>query len=310
MHLAQANVSRLLAPVSDPLLAGFAAASEPIEAAGAAAPGFLWRAHLEVPRGGRTHPFAWDLGDSAGLIVNLSVWTSLETLDHFVHSGTHLEALRQRRSWFARHPGRRTSCGGSRTGIARGCRRPRSGCGTYGRTAPRRTPSPLRGRSPRPTLRTPCPATRSVAARLRGRPRREQSRGQSTAGLLDDLVHAPEVAGVQQKRGAITGLDHVAPVGAARHPDDVLLPGRRGRGPAGAAPRRRRPGRAGKHVAHRATAADGTRVPPVAGSGSGSSLLTPSRSSCASPGSSTSRCSAAAWTASRTSPEVRFSVCS
>jgi hypothetical protein len=104
VHLAQVNVSRLLAPLSSAQLAGFVRASGVVEAAGAAAPGFVWRTHLEVPRGARTYAFAWDLADSAGLVVNLSVWESAEALDHFVHAGAHLEALRQRRSWFARHP--------------------------------------------------------------------------------------------------------------------------------------------------------------------------------------------------------------
>lgn len=104
MHLAQANVSRLLAPLSSPQLTGFVAASGPIEAAGAAATGFVWRTHAEVPRGARLHPFAWDLGNSPGLVVNLSVWESLEALRRFVHDGLHREALRQRRSWFAQHP--------------------------------------------------------------------------------------------------------------------------------------------------------------------------------------------------------------
>ena len=56
MHLAQVNVSRLLAPMSSPQLAGFVAAADLIEAAGAAAPGFCWRTHAEVPRGARTIP--------------------------------------------------------------------------------------------------------------------------------------------------------------------------------------------------------------------------------------------------------------
>jgi hypothetical protein len=104
VHLAQVNVSRLLAPLSSPQLEGFVAAAGPVESAGAAAPGFVWRKHAEVPPGWRTHPFGWDLGDSAGLVVNLSVWESLEALDRFVHEAPHLQALRQRRSWFARHP--------------------------------------------------------------------------------------------------------------------------------------------------------------------------------------------------------------
>lgn len=104
MHLAQVNVSRLLAPLTSPQLAGFVAASDGVEAAGAAAPGFVWRTHTEVSPTLRTHAFAWDLGDSAGLVVNLSVWESLDALDRYVHSGAHLDALRRRRSWFARHP--------------------------------------------------------------------------------------------------------------------------------------------------------------------------------------------------------------
>lgn len=58
MHLAQVNVSRLLAPLSSPQLSGFVAAADPIEAAGLAAPGFVWRAHVEVPLGAASTPSA------------------------------------------------------------------------------------------------------------------------------------------------------------------------------------------------------------------------------------------------------------
>ncbi|MGN6332055.1 MAG: DUF3291 domain-containing protein [Motilibacteraceae bacterium] len=104
VQLAQVNVSRLAAPLTSAQLAGFVAASGPVEAASTAAEGFCWRTHLVVPAGSRTHPFAWDVGDSAGMVVNLSVWASLEPLLAFVHTGPHLDALRQRRSWFLRHP--------------------------------------------------------------------------------------------------------------------------------------------------------------------------------------------------------------
>lgn len=104
MHLAQVNVSRLVAPLSAPQLEGFVAASGPVEAEGAAAAGFVWRRQVTVPPGRRLHPFAWDVGDSAGLVVNLSVWESLESLDAFVHDGLHRDALRRRRSWFVVRP--------------------------------------------------------------------------------------------------------------------------------------------------------------------------------------------------------------
>jgi hypothetical protein len=104
LHLAQVNVSRLLAPLSSEQLAGFVAASGPIEVAGAGARGFVWRTHVEVPPGAGNRPFDWDVGDSAGLVVNLSVWESLEALEAFVHSSPHREVLHKRHSWFLRHP--------------------------------------------------------------------------------------------------------------------------------------------------------------------------------------------------------------
>ncbi len=45
-HLAQANIARLLAPIDDPLLAGFVARLDDINALADAAPGFVWRLQI------------------------------------------------------------------------------------------------------------------------------------------------------------------------------------------------------------------------------------------------------------------------
>jgi len=42
-HLAQVNISRLLAPIDDPLIANFKAALDPINALAESSPGFVWR---------------------------------------------------------------------------------------------------------------------------------------------------------------------------------------------------------------------------------------------------------------------------
>lgn len=97
MHLAQVNVSRLLAPIDSPQLAGFVARIEAVNASAEAAPGFVWR---------YTDPVSWAksrriFGDYQ-LVVNLSVWTSPEALQAFAFADErHAEALRERRSWFA-----------------------------------------------------------------------------------------------------------------------------------------------------------------------------------------------------------------
>jgi hypothetical protein len=96
-HLAQVNLATLRAPLDDPELAGFVAQLEPINALADRSPGFVWR--LQTEDGDAT---AIRVFDDQRIIVNLSVWESLETLRDFVYASRHLEAMRQRRAWFHR----------------------------------------------------------------------------------------------------------------------------------------------------------------------------------------------------------------
>jgi hypothetical protein len=96
-HLAQVNVARLRAPLDDPLLAGFVALLEPLNALADASRGFVWR--LQTEAGDAT---ALRVFDDDRVLINLSVWESLEALTEFVYSSRHLDALRRRREWFQR----------------------------------------------------------------------------------------------------------------------------------------------------------------------------------------------------------------
>jgi len=95
-HLAQLNVGVLQAPLDSPQLADFVANLVQVNAIADAAPGFVWRLRDEDgsdatslrPRG-------------PDLLVNMSVWQTLESLRAFVYrSGQHLEMLRRRREFF------------------------------------------------------------------------------------------------------------------------------------------------------------------------------------------------------------------
>jgi hypothetical protein len=46
-HLAQINISRLIAPIDDPKIAGFVSQLEPVNALADKAPGFVWRLKSE-----------------------------------------------------------------------------------------------------------------------------------------------------------------------------------------------------------------------------------------------------------------------
>jgi hypothetical protein len=96
-HLAQVNLATLRAPLDDPELAGFVAQLEPVNALADAFPGFVWRLQTEDGDATAIRPF-----DDDRIMVNLSVWASLESLRDFVYASRHLDVLRRRREWFHR----------------------------------------------------------------------------------------------------------------------------------------------------------------------------------------------------------------
>ena len=96
-HIAQVNVARALEPLDSSLLADFVAALAPVNALADAAPGFVWR--LQTEAGDAT---AVRIDDDPRMIVNLSVWASLEALWNFVYGGRHVGVMQRRRQWFER----------------------------------------------------------------------------------------------------------------------------------------------------------------------------------------------------------------
>jgi heme-degrading monooxygenase HmoA len=101
--LAQVNVGRLLAPMDSPMIADFAAALDPVNALADAAPGFVWRLQTEDGNATAVRGFEQDAeGAPGGIIINMSVWESVEALAAFVYSDEHRAVLRRRREWFSR----------------------------------------------------------------------------------------------------------------------------------------------------------------------------------------------------------------
>jgi hypothetical protein len=96
-HLAQVNVGRLRAPVDAPETAAFMAALDPINALADAAPGFVWR--LQTDDGNAT---SVSFNDDPMVIINMSVWESIEALSEFVYRTEHVDVMRRRAEWFHR----------------------------------------------------------------------------------------------------------------------------------------------------------------------------------------------------------------
>ena len=100
--LAQVNVARMLAPLSDPLMAEFVARLDTVNAFADASPGFIWR--LQTPEGNATDVRAYE---DELILVNMSVWASLEDLTRYVYTSESLlrDVMKQRRRWFQRFDG-------------------------------------------------------------------------------------------------------------------------------------------------------------------------------------------------------------
>ena len=99
--LAQVNIGRLVAPLDSPRLADFVAGLDPVNAVADAAPGFVWRLQTEDGDATAIRAFEHDAeGADGGILINMSVWESVETLAAFVYGDAHRAVLRRRREWF------------------------------------------------------------------------------------------------------------------------------------------------------------------------------------------------------------------
>jgi hypothetical protein len=95
-HLAQINVARALAPLDAPLLADFVAQLDAINALAEASPGFVWRLQGDD---GASSSYVRAYDDPA-MLINLSVWESIESLYTFAYKSEHMNVFRDRRKWF------------------------------------------------------------------------------------------------------------------------------------------------------------------------------------------------------------------
>jgi hypothetical protein len=98
MHLAQMNIAHLRAPIDSSELAEFVALLEPINTIADDHAGFVWRMkeNDEDPTATLVHQY----GDH--LLLNFSVWESLQPLWDYTYRSVHLGVLQRRREWFLR----------------------------------------------------------------------------------------------------------------------------------------------------------------------------------------------------------------
>jgi len=94
-ELAQLNIGIIRGPMDSPVMAEFAANLQRINALADASPGFVWRLQTETGDATAIRPF-----DNENMLLNMSVWRDVESLNHYVYRSAHVEIMRRRREWF------------------------------------------------------------------------------------------------------------------------------------------------------------------------------------------------------------------
>jgi hypothetical protein len=94
-QLAQINIGRLVAPLDDPRIADFLAQLDEVNALAEQSSGFVWR--LKSDAGNATEII---YNDDPFVLINMSVWESIESLKQFTYGLRHVNALRDRQKWF------------------------------------------------------------------------------------------------------------------------------------------------------------------------------------------------------------------
>lgn len=83
--------------IDDPVMAGFVARLESLNALADGSAGFVWRYQTDAGDATEVRVFNDEL-----ILFNLSVWQSVEALESYVYKSEHVTALRKRAEWFER----------------------------------------------------------------------------------------------------------------------------------------------------------------------------------------------------------------
>jgi len=100
-QLAELNVARMKGVnIDDPIMKEFIDNLDRVNALAESSPGFIWRLKDEENNATAFNPY-----EDEQVIINLSVWEDIKSLEHFTFKTFHTEFLRRRKEWFVHFGG-------------------------------------------------------------------------------------------------------------------------------------------------------------------------------------------------------------
>jgi hypothetical protein len=99
-HLAQLNIGRIRYEIDDARMADFTNNLALVNGLAERTPGFVWRFIDDSGNSTSTRPYS-----DPRIAINLSVWKSVEALEHFVYQTIHKRFYGRRAEWFEHFEG-------------------------------------------------------------------------------------------------------------------------------------------------------------------------------------------------------------
>ncbi|UWY27875.1 DUF3291 domain-containing protein [Flavobacterium sp. TR2] len=95
-HLAEINIAKMKGvDINDPIMKEFVDNLDAINTLAEESEGFVWRLKDETDNATNLNPY-----NDEQIIINVSVWESIETLEHYMYKTFHSDFLRRRKEWF------------------------------------------------------------------------------------------------------------------------------------------------------------------------------------------------------------------
>ncbi len=95
-QIAEINVARMRGVnINDPVMKEFVDNLSVVNSVAESSDGFVWRLKDDNDNATGMNPY-----DDEQVIINVSVWQSIEALEHFMYKTFHSDVLRRRKQWF------------------------------------------------------------------------------------------------------------------------------------------------------------------------------------------------------------------
>ncbi|TRX34043.1 DUF3291 domain-containing protein [Flavobacterium sp. ZT3R18] len=95
-QLAEINIARMKGvAINDPIMKEFVDNLDKVNEIAEQSEGFVWRLKDEDNNATNLNPY-----NDEQIIVNISVWDSIESLEHYMYKTFHSEFLKRRKEWF------------------------------------------------------------------------------------------------------------------------------------------------------------------------------------------------------------------